>query len=290
VNTKMKVLILSALLAVTWVPIVGASTVVVGADTNSPVDGIFTLTSFAATGFSMALNGLTVTINFSSGPSQTIAWTHPNSGACLDIAGCGLASGTLSGGVWTLTETGDTGGVVGTTPVNAWTLTNTSTATAITSVVLNGGPNVVFDRDRQTGTGTDSGSLQEGTPGSAGGITYKFGGAEAQGNVTSNVFTANVTYSGIANVNGIPTQSCLGSTFNTAGHDTSTGCGDIWNNVTFTLTGGTGGFIASASGPAFWTFFQDTDLVGAPEPATLGFVGLALAGLFGYRIRRSSVR
>lgn len=213
-----------------------------------------------------------VTINLVGGGSQTVAWT-----STLPI-GHGQATGAIGNGTWTLAETGNTGSVTDPTnpqgtAINPWTLTNTSTNVAIASVVLNGIPgNTVFDRDRATGTGADSGG-QTGTPGSSFGITYTFSSESG----ANSPFTATVTYSGIVALSG-PVQSGQGATF--AVGSTATGVGDLWSNLTFAFAPAQP-FIATAAANATWSFFQDTDTAAAfvPEPSSLALAGAALVCL-----------
>src|SRR5207237_7507988 len=140
---------------------------------------VFAFVSASTTGSDMAALGLFVVVHFSNGTdSGAILWTT-NVGGCTSAAGCGQATGTAGNATWLLTETGNTGAVgdifnPDTSAINAWTLTNTSTDLAITSVDLMGGNFVVFDRDTPSpGTTPLSPSGgQTGTPNSAGGIDY----------------------------------------------------------------------------------------------------------------------
>jgi len=206
------------------------------------------------------------------------------------------------GGTWTLSQSGVQGtGFVentaspDTTARNFWTLTNTSTTTAISSVdilgglVLNG--NVVFDRDTATGGGARSGG-QIGTPGSDFGIDFVASTtsvippspppADSGPNSQYSVFG---TYFNIVQLTG-PNQGCSGALF--SGNSTVTGCGDLWQGLTFAFNSPTA-FIGGAGNPASFHFFQDTDQLGTPgtapvpEPQTLGLMGVGLAAVFALR-------
>jgi len=253
-----------------------ATTVNINANVNAPEDPVYSLTSFVANGFSMG-GILFVTVHFSDGSSSgSTVWVGTNSGT-----GAGHATGTAGTGTWTLSETGDTG-LVGNpnnpdgTAVNPWTLTNTSTTLAITSVVLTGGSALVFDRDNSTGG-------QEGTPGSALGIDYT---KSSEANFV-NTGTVAVTYSSIATIAGpAGGASCNGAFYAGKNDGVGNGCGDEWGVLTFAFSGNQ--FITTGSSVATWAFFQDTDLVGAPEPLSLGLMGVGLLGIgFFARKRRS---
>ncbi len=63
--------------------------------------------------------------------------------------------------------------------------------------------------------------------------------------------------------------------------------GDLWFRVTLTFAGTTFEGQGAGGGTAF-LFDADTDQVDIPEPGTYGLVGLALAGLGAFRLRRKS--
>ena len=249
-----------------------AGTVNFNADVNSPADSVWQITGFTANGFTMG-GKMTVTITFSDSSFVTVAWAG-TSGTC------GQATGAAGNGTWLLAECGDTGAVGDpahpeTTAVNEWALQNTSTNLGITKVVLSStNTGIVFDRDRATATGADSGG-QEGTPGSALGITYTFGGTELG---PGNPYTVGVTYSNIVTLQSLPGGTpCNGPAF--SGNTTGGGCGDEWGSLAFQFSSAFGGTPANAGNAALWTFFQDTDLVGVPEPMSLGLAGFGLLGI-----------
>ena len=276
VNTKMHSLAV-VLVALGLAGVANGNTVIVGADVNNPPDLVSSISNFKVDGADMAALGLNVVVHFSNGTnSGPIAWT------AICGASCGQATGVAGNGTWTLTETGDTGSVSDlfnpdTSGINAWTLTNTSTNLAITSVDLLGGNNLIFDRDNHLTNPTDS--VQLGTPGSSLGIDYSFSSESG----ANSPFTVTVTYSNIVTLAGAA-QACQGAGY--AGKDTSTGCGDVWGNLTFAFTAG-GPFLNVGAANAVWAFFQDTDTP-APEPLTMGLTGIGLLALAVYRKRRGA--
>jgi hypothetical protein len=224
-----------------------ASTVLFAEDVNTPVLSAKAITGGQTGGAEMV--GMQVTVNLVGGGSTTGVWATNVSG-CTQAADCGKATGTIGNGIWTLTESGNTGSVTSVdnpdgTALNAWTLSNTSTDHAIASVVLNGIPaHKAFDRDLHT-------DGQFGTPGSVYGIDYTFH-SESGANVP---YTVTVTYAGLVTLDG-PNQPGQGSAFSSKG--TAAGVGDLWSQLTFAFTGG-GSFMATAAGNSVWSFFQDTD-------------------------------
>jgi len=198
---------------------------------------------------------------------------------------CGSAHATLGDGAWTLTQTDDTGHITGinpdTTGDHPWVLSNSATNTAITSVRLITSGLLVFDRD------LNSNGL-EGTPGSSFGIDFNANNLADSGPGTPRTVT--VQYDNLVSVVSGGT-SCVPSGFNGGGHTPQTGCGDTWGNITFTFTGGSA-FIGTVANPAIFAFYQDTDLVGAPEPVTFGLSALGLVALIAAhrfrKVRRSN--
>jgi len=241
------------------VPSALANTVNIGADGSGATDSIFGL-SPTLTGAGMA-NLLTVTVYFAGGGSSSALWAS----GCGAL--CGSATGSIGNGSWTLTQAGDTGAVTNTnspdtTANNPWTLTSSSSTVAIASVSLSGIVNpssgLVFDRDLSSGG-------QAGTPGSNFGIDYTFK-SESGGH---NPYTVNVVYDNQAAIAG---AVC-------SGIGTTSPCGDVWGRIDFAFSG-TNTFIATTtSAPTTWMFFQDTDLVIAPEPTTIAITGLGLGTL-----------
>jgi hypothetical protein len=130
----------------------------------------------------------------------------------------------------------------------------------------------VFDRDL--------GSMgQTGTPGSSFGIDYTTRVPfDSGGNAP---YTATVTYDNRTTL--VSNLACIGF-----GTNTNAGCGDVWGTVSWVFNNP---FIATTVvTPTTWVFFQDTDLVVAPEPLTLALTGAGLFGLIAYRKRRQSRR
>lgn len=157
----------------------------------------------------------------------------------LSWATTGAESGGVTGAVWSLALSGNTYGGNG----NYWNFSFTPTTHAITltRLILNGSFGLtVFDR-----TPPDSGDW--GTPGSAQGWDVEF---------SDPAIVATATYSD---------QVAIGA---------ADPLGDLWH--TLTIDFGPNGISQN------FAFLQDTDndsRYGVPEPATLGLLGLALAGL-----------
>ena len=234
-----------------------------------------------------AMVGLLATVNFSNSTSVTV----PFAATCG--ANCGQATGAIpsgGGATWTLAQTSNTGSVSNasspeTTALNFWTLTNTSTTIGISSISLVGGPangNVVFDRDRVTALGAATGG-QIGSPNSDFGVTFSTTSTNpfpADTGAASS-YAVTVTYSNI--VTFISPQACTGAAFNA--NNVVTGCGDLWQTVTFSFATPTT-FVGAVGTNATLHFFQDTDQIepGAiPEPLTLGLVS---SGLLAIAVRR----
>jgi len=261
-------------------PSARASAVITLANSNGATDSIFGL---AATATGSGMSGLfTVTVFFTNGSnSGPVSWTT-NVGACTTAALCGLASGAIGNGSWTLTESLNSGFVADpnnpdTTAQNPWTLTTSSSTVGIASVVLNGVVSntrgVVFDRDFFGAPPGASSGGQEGTAGGVGGLdfTFKTESASNSGNTTT------VQYSNIAAL--IAAPPCRGS--NWSANNPVTGCQDEWGTVSFAFSNS---FIATTTtAPVFYSFFQDTDLVDAPEPNVFVLSGLGLLALGIYR-------
>jgi len=157
----------------------------------------------------------------------------------LSWAATGATSGGVTGTGWSLTQSGDTYGIYG----NYWNFSFTALthAPTLTQLILNGSFGLtVFDR-----TPPDSGNW--GTPGSAQGWDVEFSDPD---------IVATATYSD---------QVAIGA---------AAPLGDLWH--TLTIDFGPNGISQN------FAFLQDTDndsRYGVPEPATLGLLGLALAGL-----------
>jgi hypothetical protein len=162
-----------------------------------------------------------------------------NTSQALSWATTGAESGGVTGTGWSLTQSGNTYGSWG----NYWNFSFTSTTHALplTQLILNGSFGLtVFDR-------TPPASGDWGTPGSAQGWDLEFFDPDT---------VATVTYSD---------QVAIGA---------ADPLGDLWH--TLTIDFGPNGISQN------FAFLQDTDndsRYGVPEPATLGLLGLALAGL-----------
>ena len=129
---------------------------------------------------------------------------------------------------------------------------------------LTGGPSFVFDRDNSLGGLTNGNFGEDLYPGSGLGIDYTFASE------TGGVHSVDVTYSNIVQFIGT-NDACAGTGY--AAKTTGSGCGDTFGKISFVFTGGT--TLVGGS----WVFFQDTDQVGVPEPATLAFVSAGLVAL-----------
>ena len=225
-NTKIQCKQLSCLVLCLG-SIVNASTVNYLPDVNGTTD-VASGISASTTGATMA-GEMTVSIN----GGAPVLWTT-GVGTCTAGIGCGQASGAIAGGTWMLQEVGDPGAVANinqpeTTALKSWVLTNTSTTTPITSVVINGDlstangdpsnscfvanagvcvAGVVFDRDRATATGADSGG-QEGTPNGSFGVTY----TEQTSSEVGGPYGVGVTYSNIVALQGSKPGSALARLF-----------------------------------------------------------------------------
>jgi len=243
-----------------------ANTVVIGPD-GPNTGSVFSVQGFAVTGDVMA-GLLSVQVFFANGTNNSAFFAADCS------ANCGEAHNAAGTGLWTLTETGNTDSLDGLPPnshaTSTWTLFNSSADAnfAISRVVLNGNGAVVFDR-------APFNDLQEGTPGSSYGIDFNVARTVDTGR------TVTVNYDQRTLINGTPSVACNGANFS-AQNTGVTGCGDIFGRITFTFTSGPA-FIGTTVTPASFNFFQDTDLVGSPEPVT---VALTAAGLLGLLVAR----
>jgi len=260
-----------------------ASTATITADVTGTPLLVYGMTAFATTGADMV--GLQVKVTFTGGATSTAIW------AATCGASCGQATNTAGTGSWTLQETNDTGFVTDSTNVtgsalNPWTLTNT-TGLGIIAVELTGsGTGIVFDRNRVTGTGPEVAGLQAGTPNSSIGVTFTTTSINPPPADTgvNNPYAVSVTYSNIVQFLG-SAQNCQGAAF--TGITTATGCGDTWQRVTFAFADTVAGrFTGSTGSPATFHFFQDSDMVGLPEPLSFGLMGSGLLALALYRKRR----
>jgi len=265
-----------------------AATIITNPNSNGVTDSIFGINA-SSTGDSLA-GLLTVTVFFTSGAnSGPIAWTT-GVGACTSGVGCGLASGAVGNGAWTLTVSGSTGFIADpnnpdTSAQVPWTLTNSSSTVGIASVLLNGVVSntrgVVFDRDFLNGSTTHG---AEGTPGGAGGVDFTFV-SESGGNTP---YTVTAQYSNIAAlVAAPPCRDASGGPVTWSANTAVSGCQDEWGTLAFSFSQP---FIATTtSTPTRFAFYQDTDEVTAPEPVTFWLIGGGLAAFVAYRRRRASV-
>jgi len=276
--------------------IANASSATILADDTSSSVLVFGITTATTTGATMT--GLQVTVTFTGGGTSTALFTGGCGTDCGSASSTSYTGGTFAGGgSWSLAQTGDTGAVsdftnINGTPVNFWTLTN-ATGLNITSVMVMGGPlfgNVVFDRDsiQSPSTVRPLPGVQVGTPGSSIGIDFV-------ANTTSvtppspppadtGSYAVNVTYSSI--VKFFSSAACSGASFGGLNAAT-TGCGDTWQNIKFDFTTA---FSGTSGSPVTFHFFQDTDMVGTPEPFTLGLTTIGLLSILAYRRRRSAGR
>jgi len=268
INKKTRLLTLSLFLLAATATL-NANTVTIGANGPNTV-GVFSVISAALDGAGMA-GLLSVQVIFANGSSNSFIW------AADCGAGCGSAHNTAGTGGWTLTETGSTDTIIGLNPntsaISTWTLRNSSTDAnfAISSVVLNGGGNIVFDR-------SPFNDLQIGTPGSDYGVNFNVANTVDTGR------TISVTYDNKILITGSPSTACSGAGY--AGLNTGvTGCGDVFGKLTFSFSGGPS-FIGTTTTPiAAFNFFTDTDLVGSPEPVTFVLAGAGLAAILAFRKR-----
>ena len=291
---RMHKICLCVLASICMASVLRANTVITLANSAGTPDAIFSDVA-TSTGATIALNGaMTVTVFFSDGSNTgPLAWVT-NVGTCTSAGSCGQATGAVGNGVWTLTESFNTGTIANTlspdtSAQNPWTLTNTSSTVGIASITLNGVVSAIkgtiFDRDFFGAPPGATSVGQEGTPFGSSGIDFTFD-AETGG---SSPYTVTVQYSNIVTLVGAA-QPCLGANWSQGGtNTTATGCGDSFGTVSFAFSAP---FVATTTvTPTTWVFFQDTDAVAAPEPVTFGFTAIALlaVGVGVYRKRRSRI-
>lgn len=214
--------------------------------------------------FSAYLNG--------SSTASTCVW------AAGSTAGCTTSSGVEIGFPGT-TSTDPAAGGAGA----IWTITNDAGAgNDVTKVVINA---VVGDTEFDLCTYGVSNTIDL-TNDSHGETNYCSGGTASQGTVGSNVGYSAIGAPGGSSITGTATYSDL---LHLSSQTVATAVGDIWGDLTFTFPASDGGEFVN--GDTF-KFYADTDTLSsaqadAPEPASVGLLGMGLVGMGLLSIRRT---
>jgi hypothetical protein len=223
-----------------------------------------TITTSTGTVTTWAISNATSGLSNMGGMLVAVTWADNTVFNCVWVngSGCSVANG------FSVTETDGANGTFNGT----WSLTNLRAASNIRSIMLNGlgtpSGRTVFDT---CWNGSNPGTIDL-TPGN--------GCGTATGTAGSNQGYTAWSASGGSNAPS-PSTVVYSNRINTyAGN----AVGDLWGMVTINFTNN--GFV---NGDTF-TWRMDTDLVTTPEPATAGFVGLALVAFGCLRFRRHRTR